>query len=207
MLFQQIVNALAKARLFPRFCRKSLDHGQPCQVLLQHRVHPSQPLLYLPKKRPGHAAKNHEQHKRDRQNRQDHQRQPEVGQHQDRQRAHQQHQRLQSHQQPLGQEHPQPLHVVRRPDHQLPRPVPVVVTEAQPLDLGEEVIAQLEGDILRKHLGHVHLEEGEPSPGNGKNHHRQPRNPQRPRRIFQVQPHVGQVETEPLGRHLLDRLR
>ena len=82
-------------------------------------------------------------------------------QEQDDQRADQQHERLHGHQQPLADEQAHLLDVVGGADHQLAGLVAVVVAEREALDLGEQLVAEVEGHALRHALRHVALAEGE----------------------------------------------
>ena len=69
--------------------------------------------------------------------------------------------RLQRHDQALADEQAHLLDVVGGADHQLAGLVAVEVAERQALDLGEELVAEVEGDVLRDALGVVLLAERE----------------------------------------------
>ena len=103
------------------------------------------------------APKTEEHDEGDRQDRQHHQRQRAVAEPQDDQRGDQQHERLHRHDQALADEQPHLLDVVGGADHQLAGLVAIVVAERQALDLGEELVAEVEGDVLRDALGVVLL--------------------------------------------------
>ena len=65
------------------------------------------------------------------------------------------------HHQPLADEQAHLLDVVGGADHQLAGLVAIVVAERQALDLGEQLVAEVEGDVLGDALGVVLLAEGE----------------------------------------------
>ena len=67
--------------------------------------------------------------------------------------ADEQHERLRGHQQALADEHAHLFDVVGGADHQLAGLVAVVVAERQALDLGVQLVAQVESHALRVALG------------------------------------------------------
>ena len=78
-----------------------------------------------------------------------------------------------------------------------------MIAEAEALDFGEEVVAELKGDVLGKHLRHVHLREGEGATSDGEEDDDQPGHHKRAGRILQVESQVGQVQPQSLGGHRL----
>ena len=151
----------AEAGLFFGLAGERFDHLQPGDVFLQHRVQRAEADLRSHEQWLGDRPEEEEHRKRDGQNWQDHQRQRCIGEPQHQQRGDQQHHRLQRDDQALADEEPHLLDVVGGADHQLPGLVAVVVTERQALDLGEQLVAEIEGDVLRDALGVVLLAERE----------------------------------------------
>ena len=161
LLGEDRVGGRAEAGLFFWLTGEGFDHLQPGDVFLQHRVQRTEADLGSHKQGLGDPAEKQEHGERDRQNRQDHQRQRYVGEPQHHQRGDEQHHRLQRHHQALPDEEPDLLDVVGGADHQLAGLVAVVVAERQPLDLGEQLVAEIEGDVLRDALRVVLLAERE----------------------------------------------
>src|SRR5690606_11735808 len=104
-----------------------------------------------------------------RQDGQYHQRQLPVGEQQNDEGGDQQQERLRRQHQPLRNEQTNLFHVVGGADHQLSGLVLVVVAEREPLNLGENLVAEVEGDTLRSLFCHVRLHEREQRTSDGKN--------------------------------------
>jgi hypothetical protein len=77
---------------------------------------------------------------------------------------------LQRQHQALADEQAQFLDVVGGADHQLAGLIAVQVAEGQPLDPGEQLVAEIEGDVLGDALGVVLLAEGEQRAYGGDQH-------------------------------------
>ena len=189
LLLHQVVGRSVEALLFARLGGKGLDDLDAGQILLQDRVERRELLLHLDEERLRHRAEDHEHDHGDRQDRQDHQRQLQVGEEQHDQRAGKQHDGLHRQQQALADEEAHLLHIVGGADHQLPGAVAVVVAEGEPLNLGKEIVAEVEGDALPRLFRHVRLGEGKEAA-----HHRQHQD-QRNRPVERSQ-RVGQDAVE-----------
>ena len=77
------------------------------------------------------------------------------------QSSYQQHERLECHDQTLADEQSHFFDVVGGAHHELASLIAVQVAEGQPLNAGEELVADIERDVLGDTLGVVLLAEGE----------------------------------------------
>ena len=158
-LLHKRLGGLVKFDLLLRFARESFDHLDAGQVFLQNRIQFRQAALHFAEQGLRDRTEDQEQHEGNRQRRQDHQRELEIGQQQNDQRARQEHHGLQRHQQPLADEQPHFFHVVGGADHQLAGLVLVMVTERQALDFGKQIVAHVKGHALRQALRIERLQE------------------------------------------------
>ena len=139
---------------------KRADNFQAREIFLQHGVHRRYPHLHLDKQWLRDSPKDQKDDKGNGQNRQYHQRERRIGEPQNDEAGNEQQNRLQRQDETLTDEQADFFYVVRRSNHQLPRLVPVVITEREPLNFGKELIAKVVRHVLRHALCVERLNKG-----------------------------------------------
>jgi len=116
----------------------------------------------------GDGAEDHEEDERHGQNREDDQGQRQVGEGQHGKRADEQNDGLDGEQHALADKHAELFDIVGGADHQLAGTIAVMVAEREALDLFEQLVAKIEGQVLTYLLGQEGLCEGEKPARQGK---------------------------------------